>query len=589
MCKVEGRADWPSLFVLCAGLSLLAASLFTDRWYQWGGIALLALGCAPWRTYRANSLGILVGLYCAWLLANAILITPVYAAESLYQPLMLFGGFAAVAAFGSARHIELFRMGVVLVAALVLLGFLQYFFGAWHLDHNPTRAAATFMTPNTLATAINMFLAPLAALYLLRGGGKLLALALWLFAGLVATESRGGMLALLAGIGFIAISLRSTELSRAVTRGGMLLIGFAAVWVLMVLLAPILRGAADVAPSGAAWFDRVIWDRADLYAATVGLILERPFAGAGANMFFPLFEIVKPDSLRNGDFFYAHNDYLQIWLEFGAPGIILLLLLVSTALILALRCRRRAPLDPLSLVCGAALATSFAHAMVDFPLYVPFILIVVGAFLGALAQQSDETVLPHAASELASRALQGITPAIRWTLVFAMLAWLAQPMIAEMAVNHSIALLARGEARDAIYWQSVARRLEPRHPVHYWAEATIWREQAILTKNPTLADRADALLVEGMRVNPYDAATRLARIELHRRHSSLLKNAAPPAEVLSWAEHAAALRPQNLAAQSELALALSYAGKRAQARALARGLVEKYPDQRFARRLAAEL
>lgn len=593
MYKYEGRVAWPSLFVLYAGLSLLAASLFTDRWYQWGGIALLALAWAPWRAYPANSLGIVVGLYCAWLLTNAILITPVYASESLYQPLMLFGGFAAVAAFDRARQIQLFRMGVVLVSALVLLGFLQYFFNVWRLDHNPTRAAGTFMTPNTLATAINLFLAPLAALYLVRGSAGLFALLLWLFAGLIATESRGGMLAFLAGTSFIAICLKPGGLRRSAARGTVLLAGFAGVWALMIgaarLAEHVIRGAADAGPTAATWLGRATWDRTDIYVATLRLILERPIAGAGANMFFPLFETVKPDSLRDGDYYYAHSDYLQIWLEFGAPGILLLVLLVSMALVLALRSCWRAPQDPLPLLCGAALATCFAHAVVDFPLYVPFILMIAGAFLGALARQSGGSMLPDAALRFPRRAFEWMTPAIRWALAFAVLAWLAQPMIAEMAVNRSIALLARGEARDGIYWQSVARRLEPRHPVHYWAEATIWRGQAILTKNPTLAAQADALLVEGMRANPYDVANRLARIELHRRHSDLLKNAAAPAEVLSWAESAAALRPQNLAVQAELARSLAYAGRTEQARSVARALVEKYPDLKFPRRLAAEL
>ena len=599
MCKDEGRAHGPSLFIFCAGLSLLAASLFTDRWYQWIGIALLALACAPWRSLPANLLGLLTVSYCAWLFVNAVFVSPVHAAEGIYQPLMLLGGFVAFATLGRDRAVELFGASVALVSGLVLFGLLQHFLGIWQFDlavwrlpDNPLRAAATFVTPNSFATAINMFLVPLAGLYIVRGSGRSLAILLWLFAGLVATHSRGGMLAFLAGLAFVAVCLGLPALREGKIRIRNLLLGWIAVWIAVVLAGslavPASPGDAARVPATAPWLERGTAERPELYAATLDLIREHPLAGAGANMFFPLFEAVKSESLRDSEYYYAHNDYLQVWLEFGAPGIALLLLLAAASLVIALRAQRRSPGDAMPLVCGAALATCFAHAVVDFPFYIPFVLMLAGACLGALAAHSGGQ-LPAPAARIAGRALELVSPPIRWALAFAALAWLAQPMLAEMAVLRSIVLLARGEAREAIYWQSVARRLEPRHPAHYWAEATIWREQALLTRNPQLAAQADALFAEGTRVNRYDVANLLGRINLHRRLPELLKDAASPAEVLSWAERAARLRPQHLTVQAELARTLAYAGKREQARALARSLAEKHPRSDFAQRMAKEL
>ena len=598
MCKFEGRASAPSLFILFAGLSLLAASLFTDRWYQWIGVALLALASAPWRSLPANLLGLVTVSYCAWQLVNAVFVTPVYAAEGIYQPLMLLGGFAAFAALGRDRVVELFGAGVALVSALVLLGLLQHFFSIWNFDfvvwrlqENPVRAAATFVTPNSFATVINMFLVPLAGLYVIGGSKRHLVILLWLFAGLVATQSRGGMLACLAALAFVAILLGSPALQQGSKRILHLLMGWIAVWIVVVsagtLVVPGVPGDTARALATAPWLGRGMVERPEIYAATLDLIREHPVAGAGANMFFPLFEVVKPESFRDSEYFYAHNDYLQVWLEFGATGIGLLLLLVTAALAIALRAHRRAPEESIPLVCGAALAACFAHAVVDFPLYIPFILMLVGAYLGALAAHTGGC-LPALAARFADRALDVVSPPIRWALVLAALTWLAQPMLAEMAVLRSIMLLARGEARDGIYWQSVARRLEPRHPAHYWAEATIWREQAILTRNPLLAEQADALFAEGARVNRYDVANLLGRVNLHRRHPELLKNAAPRAEILAWAERAATLRPQSLTVQAELARTLAYGGKRDLARAKARGLLEQHPNSEFVRRLAAE-
>jgi hypothetical protein len=173
--------------------------------------------------------------------------------------------------------------------------------------------------------------------------------------------------------------------------------------------------------------------------------------------------------------------------------------------------------------------------------------------------------------------------------MLAAFAWLAQPMVAEFAVWRSIVLLTRGETREALHWQSVARRLEPRHPAHYWAEATIWRGQAILTGNPLLGTRADEVFAEGTRVNPYDVANLLGRMEMHRRHPELLYKVAPRAEQIAWAERAASLRPVNLTVQAEVVRTFASAGELARAQQLARSLLAQYPESRLARRLAAEL
>lgn len=541
-----------------------------------------------------DAIGALVALYCGWLLGNAIFVTQVYSAESLYQPLMLLGGFAATATLERPGLDRLFRFGAALVAAMVLHGLLQHFGGVWYM--HDIRASGPLMTPNSLGTAINFFLAPAVALYLMRGSRRVLALALWLFAGLAATESRGAMLAFFMGLGFVGLALASV-LQRALPRVGALVVGLVLTWfsvdLLKSLLLPTLfslfRGAGGEQGAGVAvWFERAVWDRQDLYAATLRLIADHPLRGAGANMFFPLFETIKPDSLRGADYYYAHWDYLQVWLEFGVVGLVLLVLLVASSLLLALRSAQRLPGEPVSLVCGAALTTCFAHAMVDFPLYVPFLLVLTGAFLGALSSACGRPLLSAATRLSLARAGARMTPAIRGALMLAALAWLSQPMVAEIAVHRSLALLARGETRDALYWQSVAQRFEPRHPAHYWAEAMIWREQLALTRNPLFAAEADAAYLRGIRASPYDVANLLGRAQLHRRFAGELRNPASPQEILAWTKHAAELRPQHGGVQAEYARALAHAGKQEEARALAHLLAVQFPRSESVRRLARE-
>jgi hypothetical protein len=162
-------------------------------------------------------------------------------------------------------------------------------------------------------------------------------------------------------------------------------------------------------------------------------------------------------------------------------------------------------------------------------------------------------------------------------------------VLAELSLYRAEQLLSRGEARDALYWHAVARRLEPRHPAYYQAEALTWRSQAMLTGNPLHAAQADMLFDQGARVNSYDVANLLGRAELHRRHRDLLASPVPPAQVLEWVERAVKLRPQNFTVQAEYVRTLAFAGETEHAQTLARALLAQYPDLEFARRLAAEI
>jgi len=563
-------------------------------WLRWGALVLLALASAPRFAIPANPISLVFVSACAWFLANAEFITPEYSADGIYWPLILAGGFASVAALDRERAAWLFRAGVAIISVLVLIGLLQYLFGFWHLDRNADRAAATFVTPNTFAAAINLFLVPLAAIYLSgRGTRRAYLLALWLFAGLYASESRGGMLAFLAGLAMVSACLGPLRLRGAREQAGHLVAGWIAVGLGIWILAPIARNSGvGSATAVDTWLGlgRGIWDRVEIYTTTIGLILDRPIMGAGANMFFPLFEAAKPGVFRDLVFPFVHNDYLQVWLEFGLPGLVLLVALSSTALVLAVRASRPSPTEPWVPACGGALATVFAHAMVDFPLFVPFTAMLTAAYLGALATHiGDNPRLARAAVQLLERAGRAITPAVRSALAFAAIALLAQPVLADLAVREAVSELGAGRADRGLYWLSVARRLEPRKGAHYWAEAVAWRDQAIGSGDRSLAARADALFVAGMREDPYQIANYMERASLHRRHPELLVRPAPPSEILSWTTQALKLRPHSSVAQAEQARALAFAGRLDEARQIAQSLLKIRPSSPIARNLAAEL
>jgi hypothetical protein len=272
---------------------------------------------------------------------------------------------------------------------------------------------------------------------------------------------------------------------------------------------------------------------------------------------------------------FAHSDYLQIWLEYGLGGLLLLLGLAAAALLGARSAFRRG-LDPLALACGAGLASCFAHAVVDFPLHVPFILCVTGAMLGALARAAREgSGAP--ALDRAQSASPGMP--VRVAVAFFAIALLAQPMLAQMASRYALAAMAGGDVEGGLYWQSVARRLEPRNSTHYWAESVIWRELAKESGDRNQWARADRLLAEGIRANPpYAFNIVLDRARMHRVYADVLDGPATPQQILAWVEGAVAKSPTSIAGQVELARALAFAGRDEEARRVERALRAREPD-----------
>jgi hypothetical protein len=462
-----------------------------------------------------------------------------------------------------------------------------------------TRAAASFATPNTFATAINLLLLPLVALASAGRGGRLAyAAALWLFAGLLSTESRGGWIAFLAGLAYIVVYSGLPKAIEAREHWKRILAGLLWVYIGYYGLRAVLawfseslgRGSIgavlfeDIAVRGTSF-------RLDLASVALGQIAERPFAGSGANTWWPLYEMVKPPELDIGmSFPFVHNDYLQIWLEYGLGGILLLGLVMAAAAATILAARRARRDDPVPLVAGAALTTIFVHALGDFPLNVSFPLMLLGAWLGVLATHSGDANWALQPVARVRRLLAPLhAPVVRAALAFALITWLAQPAIAYVAARHALSELFAGRADKGLYWQSVARRMEPRSGRRHWEEGVIWRDQALVTGDKTLAARADATFAEGARVDPYEVNNLAERVRLHRMHAALLEHPAPPATILAWSEQLLKLRPYSLAIRAEYLRSLVYAGRADEARELLRAMIAKNPSSPIVRRLAAEI
>ena len=206
-------------------------------------------------------------------------------------------------------------------------------------------------------------------------------------AGLIATLSRGGAISILAAgaIGLAALGGKNAGRLR---------------WMIAV---PIVAVAfAFLAFSG---FERVTrrWDklvddavttesRAIVWKRTTPLIGQFPVFGSGWGTFIE----VEPTTRKPGDPFtvahdYAHNDFLQLWIEGGTLQIVVTVLLLFVLYRQGFRAidrHRGSAIGRLALGAMVGVSAVVFHSFVDFGLHVPAVAVLtatVAAFLANLA------------------------------------------------------------------------------------------------------------------------------------------------------------------------------------------------------------
>jgi hypothetical protein len=244
-------------------------------------------------------------------------------------------------------------------------------------------------------------------------------------------------------------------------------------------------------------------------------------------------------------------------------------------------------------MAGAAVTSIFAHAVVDFPLYIPALLVVLGAFLGAANRELTDMGITQfqfpisALFEKIGLSLNRIglrTEFLRKVAVSLIMLWLAMPILAWAAADIGLRKLMKGDARGGLYWHSIARNLEPRNTLYYWKEGIIWRDQATTLENPDAAqkaaEKADKLFLAGLNANLYyDTQNLVARILLHRDNRNLLEKPATVEELVSWAERLCSRDPHSRGAQLEYVRTLAFAGKKQEVMLFAKQMQGRNPDE----------
>jgi len=176
--------------------------------------------------------------------------------------------------------------------------------------------------------------------------------AIVLMVGLLASQSRGGLMAFALSASLFPLAFRRR-------RQALIVIAFLAfLGVAWVGLEGVMRGFESRGIQSS---------RLDLWADALRMAPRFPLLGAGLNGFgliYPTFQ-----RLWRGEWFgEAHNEYLQALLDMGLPGAALVLALVARLLAAAVRGAQRSALD--AGLLGGVVA-SCAHAVVDFNWQIP--------------------------------------------------------------------------------------------------------------------------------------------------------------------------------------------------------------------------
>lgn len=171
------------------------------------------------------------------------------------------------------------------------------------------------------------------------------------------------------------------------SRARLWILGFA----LLFLIAS--TAALETAPIGAGRLGEhaasAVQSRAELLSTTSRAASDFMPFGSGLGSFqsvYPLYE--QPEQVTTEYVVHAHDDYAEVALELGLPGIVLMLLFLAWWAAAVWRAWRSSEPRPFARAASIASAAVLAHSIVDFPLRTAAISACFGICLALLADSS---------------------------------------------------------------------------------------------------------------------------------------------------------------------------------------------------------
>lgn len=392
-----GTVHYWALAIFQASAALLIFFWIMDAWrsrllrislnsLQWPLLGLILLGLLQLLPLRSALPALAPGLEAA----QSLSFDPYSTRLIVVQLVALFIYFAAALAFiDSPRRLRLVTNTIIIFGfALAIFGLIQSFVTPSKIYGIKELAQSTsfgpFINRHHFAAYMEMALALPTALLLSGAVGKekrilyIFAAALMAVA-LVMTNSRGGIISLVAETGFLFIVTagrgerrRDGGEKKGSARSLMLRAGLAFALLLAIFSGVVFFGGEEVLSRfiGTVNSDDPTTGRVHFWRGTIEIIRDHPFIGTGLGSFGVAYTLY---DTRNGLYRLeqAHNDYLQVLSDAGIVGALLgltfLMILFRSGFI------RRETDDPFRRgVTTGALAGCFAvlvHSFFDFTLH----------------------------------------------------------------------------------------------------------------------------------------------------------------------------------------------------------------------------
>ncbi|MDO9372205.1 MAG: O-antigen ligase family protein [Gammaproteobacteria bacterium] len=251
-------------------------------------------------------------------------------------------------------------------------------------------ARSVFLDINSHAAFLNLIVLPAAAYFLLqrpsvRSAKIMGALLFLLLFALALTKGRGALLSFALGLGLLVWMAWGHAPRRNI-------------WALLMLVAGayLLANVTWGEEGGGGRLQAVLFnpasagaDRYIIWQQAWEMLKSASWLGTGIGTFWLAWPPWRDPADESGGY-YVHNDYLQLWIETGLPGILLLLAVLGTALWLFVRVIKNARTTSETRVeitgLLAGLFAIAAHSFFNFNFYVLPTLILAGVVLGRFHQ-----------------------------------------------------------------------------------------------------------------------------------------------------------------------------------------------------------
>ncbi len=378
------------------------------------------------------------------------------------------------------------------------------------------RASGTFRAPaymgaymgTIICLALSLMLMPAAGAFLRIFSGYSLLLC---FPVLYLSESRSGWVGTVLGVPVVLLLIMARKSMRAflITLIALPLLGGAvlgSVWAASPMFQQRIQEAIN-AEGSAGW-------RLDTWRDTMVMIQDAPILGFGPGSYkwrYSPYQTWETNIWVD----YTHNEYLQLWAEYGLVGLIIMLLIVGSIVYHCLRSYLKAELSrDICLTAGflGALVAALGHAIFDFNLHVlslvHLLVLYGGVTMGGLCRSGliQTRELPQTARWWLQLPLLVLTC---WALVASLQHAVAGTMVrlAEDDIKN-VNLLAPDPYGVAERRMRIAARMDPGFWEPHLQLGDLQRRRAFWIREPELREQklqqALAHYYRAHSLNPYD-------------------------------------------------------------------------------------